>query len=99
MRHEVVIVNDPVTLYTDIYVYSGNHVGYYTNGRLDWYEVPVGTKPEQPTFKIDNGIWQMIMQKALGPTPQHHELEDAKRVRDRLLGMIEREWDARVEGK
>lgn len=95
MRNEVVIVNDPVTLYTDIYVFMGEHVGRYVAGGLAWHQHEPGTKPETPTIRLDRLVWESIVRAAVGPAPSDDAVQDARKVRDRLLAMVESEWQSR----
>lgn len=95
MRNEVVIVNDPVTLYTDIYIYMGDRVGRYNAGGIAWAKHEPGTKPEAPTLRLDRLVWESIIRAAVGPTPSDDVLRDTRMVRDRLLAMVEAEWQAK----
>lgn len=95
MRNEVVIVNDPVTLYTDIYIFMGDRVGRYVAGGIGWHKHEQGTMPEAPTLRFDRLVWESIVRAAVGPTPSEDILRDTRMVRDRLLAMVEAEWQAK----
>lgn len=60
----------------------------------EWIPYDPGTKPKH-YHVFDAYVWESIMKEAIGPTPAHEVLADTRNVRDRLLTMIETEWQSR----
>ena len=91
---EVLIADNKSARQYEIYVYmSGGAKGYYRRGEK-WIEQPPGSYAE-PFLKLDYDLYNAIMRAALAPTPTDDELRDCRQIRDRLLGMVESEWQSR----
>ena len=73
-------------------------VGNFYGRHMEWEEYEIGSTPE-PTMIFDYEVWEAIMKEAFGTNPSEEVLKDTRNMRDRLLTMIESEWQARVEGK
>lgn len=92
---KVLIVNEYPAFRIDLYIYNdaGTHVGRYELGVLEWVPHEYGTVPEQPTISFDKRVWEAIMREAIGNHPNDEILQDTRKVRDRLLTLVEQGWD------
>ena len=89
-----VIEFDPVTWHYSIYVleYQGDRGAAATieNGNIVWVSVEPGTKAP-PFLRLDKMIYESIMGEALnlGLPNRPDELQDCRKIRDRMLSLIE----------
>lgn len=86
----VTIHPNPATMRVEIYVRSDT-VYLDPDGVWTFYAPGEETKPY---LTLDRDIYEEIMRAALGPTPTDDMLRDTRQVRDRLLTMIESEWNS-----
>jgi hypothetical protein len=98
---KVLIHFDPPIDKVNVYVYSDDrrHVAHFIHPwHIEWIEWIEGEVPK-PTIVLNRDMWEAIMKEAVGAFPSDDAIKDARQMRDRLLKMIESEWQARVEGK
>jgi len=83
-----------------IYVMPTDHqYTLYNDGKHRYENYDYGTMPE-PFLDVEMEIWDAIVDKLMGhPIATEDALKDTRNMRDRLLTMVENEWQARVEGK
>lgn len=86
------IVSQPWAQRVVIYLTRNNQ---YLKQDEGWIPYDVGAEPE-PFIIIDYYIWDAIMKEALGTrTVEDDVLRDTRQIRDRLLTMLETEWQSR----
>lgn len=90
------IVDNPATRQVEIYLIGHNEsqAATYDDG-LVWHPWEMGTQPP-PFLKIEWEAWEAIIREVFGVSnPGEDAIKDARQVRDRLLTMIEVEWNSR----
>lgn len=104
---KVRIVERPERDNVEVYMWwdggRGRHVARVEeNGRIGscFYDPAPAGEELRPTLIFDRPTWaalvEAIRQEGPAGSVEQAALKDAREVRDRLLGMVEREWDAKV---
>jgi len=96
----VKIIHRPEALRYDVYLYNDDHSysGYVnTDGIVIWERYEPGTAPK--AFNVfDEQVFNALRQAMIGEAIDKDDaLHDARNIRDRLLTMVEKEWDAKVQ--
>lgn len=89
----------------EVTLYDRGPVGYDSiyrvtdDGRLRRDTIPEGQSDVEPTYVLPVDAFEAIIREGSGIVPPsdatHAALTDAKAVRDRLMSLVESEWQSR----
>lgn len=95
----VKIIERPEALRYDVYIYNDDYTQSAVmneDGMMVWSAYAPGSIPEA-WMVFDSAVYLALVKAMIGDHIQNaDELTDCRYVRNRLLGMIEAEWMAKV---
>jgi len=93
---KAVIVDNAPLFRIDVYIFSSD-TRMYTPDGWAWVDHDEGTHPPNPSYTFDKPVWEAIMKEAIGTGSGANDdaVKDARNTRDRLLSMIETEWQSK----